>query len=536
MNFETRKTEIMAEASAENFYGKRKRDSKLEVCENITSALSLNCEPSELVLWLEENKPTPAKKGAALSKLPANTISGSETKKRDELPVIQGKRFIVTAVQNNTALASIWPELEAYAEEENAQIVAMPIKYRRNIYGVTDCERDLYAEAAREHLLENDAWLFGVGGVRLAVEADILPTAKQPVNAARDLNLGEVATVVASPKQQLMTLPSLGNQIIREAWATGAATGFNYLTGRAGAEAEAAHTFGALFIVQNPDGTIKITNLRQGDDGKIGHTSHNEFAAVLGDLHCEKKDPVIWRKTVDMLERLQPELIVVHDILHFETASHHNRNDGKHLMKMSIQGRTVEADLAMVANDLNELAAIAPVYVVESNHNTALDNWLHDTGYNVKRDAVNAKMYHFANYVVIEALEQGIDQTALQTALESEALAATFDSIPELSDNVIFGNMTESEIYAGWDLSQHGHKGNNGSRGNPQQFSKSRLRLVTGHTHSPAINGDVVTVGVTASLNQGYNRGGGSNWQHSHAFVFDNGSVQLENMNPQKIA
>ena len=86
-----------------------------------------------------------------------------------------------------------------------------------------------------------------------------------------------------------------------------------------------------------------------------------------------------------------------------------------------------------------------------------------------------------------------------------------------------------------FDYSQHGHKGANGSAGNPNQFKDWNLNLITGHTHSPCIIGSVFTTGVTARLNQGYNRGGASSWDHGHMMEYSNGQVQLITLNPQKV-
>jgi hypothetical protein len=225
---------------------------------------------------------------------------------------------------------------------------------------------------------------------------------------------------------------------------------------------------------------------------------------------------------LDLLDFCKPSLIVVHDILHFSTRSHHNRNDGKHLYQTKDQ-RVID-DLKTVIVDLNTLAEFAPVYVVESNHNSALDNWVHDIGYNPKRDPHQAKFYYLLNWLVCDALDDGNGQIALQVALEN---LDKFEDFPELSSRIEFGRMDQSFTRYGYELSAHGHKGQNGSAGSTGLFSRWGLPMVTGHTHSPAILGSCVTVGVTASLQQGYNRGGGSSWQQSHAAVLPNGTAQI---------
>lgn len=77
------------------------------------------------------------------------------------------------------------------------------------------------------------------------------------------------------------------------------------------------------------------------------------------------------------------------------------------------------------------------------------------------------------------------------------------------------------------ELGQHGHLGTGGARGSLQSFIKYRMPTITGHTHSPERAGQNLVVGVTGSLEMGYNKGG-SKWDRANAFVFDNGLTTLE--------
>jgi hypothetical protein len=329
---------------------------------------------------------------------------------------------------------------------------------------------------------------------------------------------------VPHTKQQHRTLPSAPSTGIKEAWTTGVVTKQNYTRSAAGAEAAQDHVFGAVYVYLDELGALHSRNL-VFEGGRICDfdIEKTQLCMVLGDLHSEMKDPQAWTATVELVERLQPQAVAVHDILHFSTASHHNRNDGKHLYKT--KDAQVIDDLRRVIDDLNELAALTPlVYVVESNHNSALDNWLHDIGYNPKRDPRQAKLYYLLNYLVTEAMDEGQDVTALQVAFEN---LAKFKEFPQLAENVVFGDMDKAEIWYGSDVSVHGHRGQNGSAGSTALFSRWCLPMVTGHTHSPAIIGKVLTVGVTASLKQGYNRGGASSWRQSHGIIYPNGTRQL---------
>lgn len=531
---------VLRHANDFNYFGKRLKDKRLEVAEAIITELVIEdlpkaekLEPSELVNWLDDNKPAKPEKGArkaAASNRPAaNTIQQGFTD-APALPVLHADQdfVIITAAQNNTAPnLPAWQALCDFAAENSAKIVVMPIWYNKNAFSsAVEDEGERFDPVFLPYLLDKDTDLFENGAVTCRVSAAVPATAKLPVNAAATLNTGELVTVVASTKQQLKTLVRSPSMPIREAWATGAMTQINYTRSRAGSEATSDHVFGAVLIVRGLDGTLYPRNLvyKNGVICDADSVADGQAVAVLGDLHCEMKDQKCWSDTLDFLERVQPSEIVVHDILHFQTASHHNRNDGKHLYKM--RDRTVMQDLLEVITDLNTLAEIAPVYVVESNHNSSLDIWLSDISYNPKRDPKQAKLYYLLNWLVCDALDdpEQDGQLALKVAFEN---LDKFGEFPELNELVIFGKMDESAIRHGYDISQHGHKGQNGSAGSTGLFSRWSFPMVTGHTHSPAILGKVLTVGVTASLQQGYNRGGGSSWNQSHALILPNGTAQI---------
>ena len=74
-------------------------------------------------------------------------------------------------------------------------------------------------------------------------------------------------------------------------------------------------------------------------------------------------------------------------------------------------------------------------------------------------------------------------------------------------------------IINGIEYGQHGDRGINGARGGYTAFEKLGSPYVIGHSHSGYKNGKrVAVVGVTGSLDMGYNKGA-SSWSHNHIFV-----------------
>lgn len=560
--------EVLALANLRNFFRKRKQDSRLEVAESIISALNLKIEALPLCDWLDAEKATqdaqqeekPAKKSR---KMPVDTMTGSTAAKAELMPVIETDQpVIVTSAQNNTEVTPVFNQLKALAEHLGAKLIILPVYYNKNAFDPhEESEQESFSTELRPYLVEDDAWLYARDCVRLAATAAVLPTAKMPINAAAMLNAGELFTMVASPKQQYKTLPTLRKDRTPKAWTSASCTGFNYKRGRAGIEAETEHVFGGTLFTRDDSGAVNSTNIRQARDGSIMlyvqeiqqyiHIDHQcrvsscysqdierlseviqPPAVKLGDLHCEMYDPKQWSLALDFVKQVKPIFVAVDDVAHFSTRSHHNRNDSKHLY--ATRHESVENDLLQVINQLNELAELAPVYCTESNHNSAIDNWLNDTGVKIDYDSHNAKLYHLLKWLVMETLDSGeTEKNALQVALEH----ADLTKLPPLSDRVTFGRMDKPKIGYIYDFSQHGHKGQNGTAGNPNQLKRLNIPLVTGHTHSPSILGgngaSVFTTGVTAKLNQGYNRGGASGWDHAHVMEHSNGECQLINTNPQ---
>lgn len=523
--------DALALAADLNFWGKRLRDKRLECADRIITGQGWDLDASDLEAWLVANKPEKPEKvkreKTASDKPSAGTIAEGVAALPSLAALESRDRVIITAAQNNTAPdPKVWADLQALADHIDAQILICPIWYNKAAFSAAaESDREYFDPALVPFMQTADFSLFG-GRVVVHAAAAILATAKQPVSTPVRLNAGELVTIVPATKQQMRTLPRSPATPIKEAWATGVITGINYTRSRAGTEAASDHCFGGVLIELAEDGRILTRNLMHGSNGFSLPVCDPVAAMVLGDLHCERKDPAIWQRTLDQVEAFRPDVVAVHDILHFETASHHGRNKGDHLYRM--QDRLVIDDLRTVIQDLNRLAELAPtIMIVESNHNSALDNWIHDIGYNPKRDPKQAKLYYLLNYLFADAVDTGTERTALQLAFDNLNL---FELLPSLADNVIFGRKDQAYIVEGFDLSCHGHHGQNGATGSASQFKRWQIPMITGHTHSPLLDGGrnpLLTVGVTAALDQGYNRGGASTWNQSHAVIFHDGTAQI---------
>jgi hypothetical protein len=531
------KASILKTALELNFYGKRLRDKRLECAEAIIKELGLNLSAANVIAWLDDNKPAKPEKPAsekrakADNKPDASTVLDGVSSAETATPLDTFDRVVVVSAQNNTAVnVEALAAIQQFCADNDAQLIVLPVWYNKNAFSASvESEHEFFAEQIRPFVVDYTASIFG-GLVNLYGNAAVPATTVLPVNVARKLNAGELVSVVGHALQQMDTLPRSPATPIKEAWSTGSVTQINYTRSAAGSKAAANHIFGGLLLERREDGKILTTNLHF-KGGKLlcwltnSEEENNNAVVVLGDLHSEMQDPDNWQRTLEMLDFVKPKLIVLHDILHFSVASHHGRNNGQHLYKM--RDRLVIDDLAAVINDLNMLAQIAPLYICESNHHSALDNWLHDINYNAKRDPRQAKLYYLLNYLVAESIDTGDEKTALEVAFQE---LDRFEEFPELADGITWGDKDQAFINNGFALQTHGHQGTNGARGGANQFMQWQIPMICGHTHSPMIrNGQnpLFVVGVTASLKQGYNAGGASTWNQSHVIAYANGSAQV---------
>ena len=528
--------ELLKAAKDANFWGKRKRDTKLECVEDLKF---YDFEPSFLVDWLEENKPVKAAAKAASSKLDHTTMLGNETRARDTLEVIQGTRFIVTAAQNNTEVSSVLEQLKQASNDLDAQLIVMPMYYNKKAFSATaEDESEYFAAQVQPYLIEHDVWLHDENMVKVAASAAIPLTTKQPINAAVTLNNGELVTIVSHPKVQQKTLLRMAGEPVKTAWVTGSCTGFNYLRGRAGTEAENYHAFGAT-LIEIIHGKAFCTNIVQSQDGSImfydnacklhqyGAGETGQPIVTVGDSHFEVFDEECYENVSNVLVSTNAKMAVLHDIAHSESRSHHNIGKGSHWYKA--KQTSIFDELAFIIEKVNGYAALVPdVYLVQSNHNAVIDGWLDSqaTSNNIMFDTVNSKLYYLMKYLVCEAIDHKEPHEGLMLAFEN----ADLTGLPKLANNVRWGAAHIPEVHYNVDYCSHGHKGANGaSKGLTN--GKISQSMCLGHTHSPEISymnsrGGITTQGTTAKMDQGYNRGGGSSWGQASSITHSNGITQ----------
>ena len=132
-----KQTVILKMAADFNFYGKRLRATKLEVCDDISKAVYDTTKHSTAICdWLEANKPAKpkaAKVAKAIKNDERPEAAGIVSSTVEQWEVKQGKRFIITSIQNNTfPHKNFLASLEQFAKYIGADLLVSKYIYNKN--------------------------------------------------------------------------------------------------------------------------------------------------------------------------------------------------------------------------------------------------------------------------------------------------------------------------------------------------------------------------------------------------------------------
>jgi hypothetical protein len=237
-------------------------------------------------------------------------------------------------------------------------------------------------------------------------------------------------------------------------------------------------------------------------------------ALIWGDIHYGHHDQRVFDTTVSLMEKINPDHVVLHDVFDGKSISHHEEKDPFIQYQKEMEGTN---SLRTEIEDLLEGLEVFEDYntvIVRSNHDDFLDRWLKNTDW---RKAITPK----------NSLEYMQYSAAI---LSGDAPNGV---IPWVINNkyphfVTLGR-SDSYIVNGWELGQHGDIGASGSRGSLQQFRNLNTKIVVGHYHSPGRKDGALAVGTSTKLRVGYNIGA-SGWLHSHVIIHENGKAQHINL------
>lgn len=433
------------------------------------------------------------------------------------------KRFIITSAQSATPTHKGFIEnIEAYAEYIDAEILVIPFRYKNPTSVFTDEQKEAewWDEIVVKYLTLNRHDLNK--GISILSDVPIQPTAANPLLGLEGMT-GEHSCVVGHPRFELKTIPVMEGCRPKIMFTTGCCTKPNYTLSKSGKKGEFHHSIGFAIVEIKDEETFFFRQVSANDktgefidlfyhvnDGKINRETSVE-ACAMGDIHvaCVDKDLVDLTLN-DLFVKLKPKKLFIHDIMDSESISHHNLKNPFKLHEQEVTGRN------SLANEVDEMLEWLEqikdynVYIVKSNHDIHIDQFLASTDWRKMTTLKNAIPYMEYSTAVLKG--------EAPNGIVPYLINKRFPHFKCLTDDC---NVTVK----GYLMSVHGHMGASGSRGSVQQFSRLSTKSVTGHSHVIARVGGAVSVGTSTRLRVGYNKSF-SAWTQAHGIVNRLGKFQ----------
>jgi len=277
------------------------------------------------------------------------------------------------------------------------------------------------------------------------------------------------------------------------------------------------HVTGALYIEVYEGGKFSLTQITW--DGKGFQILDRYYTAkssssvaveaiVLGDIHPGEHCEHNLKECYTLISKLRPKSLILHDWLNGDSISHHTAHKPilRSLHQQSLASEVETA--AKLIGQIRDRVKGTKIHLVSSNHPEHIEQYLEDGRF--LQDTQNLKL-------AAGCLKELVNGRCLYEFLFKKHIKLK-------NINILSRDCTLN--IAGYELSNHGDHGANGSRSCKNVISK---REIVGHAHSPEITkrGGIV-VGTSTKLNLGYtNSSGFSSWANAHSIVYKNGTSAL---------
>lgn len=440
--------------------------------------------------------------------------------------------YVITSAQNATAAhRGFLKAIAQYCEHRGAQLLVIPFRYRNptSLWSKNQESDEWWDSSVAGNLIAEDVELND--NLLLAAGMKIQPTMKHPLSGMQTYSGGQSA-IFGHAKIDLESVATPQNRLPKLLTTTGACTVENYTDTKAGTLGTHHHIIGATVVEVVDDGRFHIRQINADEDGsfydldtrytqKCVKPGQNVEAITCGDIHWQQMDPEIEAATFGeggVVDTLQPQRLVVHDLLDFKSQNHHDEDNFFERWRKYRQGITsVYREVQGTLEWTNRQAQrVDELVVVESNHNEAFMRWLNEG--RGDREPENAWFY----YATWAGILPHPDSDSFEIGHPLEYWYREWFG----EDSVRFMRRHDSCMINGIENGMHGDVGSNGAKGNVKSFEKIGVRSTVAHAHGPAIHGGVYQVGVM-SLQMGYNERGPSNWMPAHCVQYTNGKRSL---------
>ena len=448
------------------------------------------------------------------------------------------KRFIVTYAQNKTPIhQGFFDALDHYIKEWDCELICYRGKYR-NPTSEQEANKEKpnwWDDKITPYLMDSNRKL---NNNLVIYPARTQPTAVNPLSGY-DAHTRDKSGIFPHPKIRFKTVAT-HQKMAKILTTTGAITEKNYSISKAGEKGKFHHVIGAVVVEVVDNDKFHIRHINAEADGSffdmaggrcwkytpegIEKAKHYIDVLTMGDIQFPFIDQVVYKATRDLIKRLRPIRIYLHDVIDFWRQNHHERYNRFLKTAKAISGEAVVKDeIAETATFLQQLANPKKysIQIVTSNHDEALDRWLHDES--LDHVGINAEYFHWLSYNKHKSAQRVSYGFKFNNTLEF----AIGEFLDLKKANIRFIGRENTDIYNGIDYSLHGDKGANGSRGNVTSISKIGTKSVIGHTHSPAIYDGCYQVGVKSIIPLGYAKDAPSSWMHTDCITYTNGKRTL---------
>ena len=330
--------------------------------------------------------------------------------------------------------------------------------------------------------------------------------------------------ILPSPKIRYLSVASARTSP-RALMTTGAMTHGNYRLNTAqGRKAALMHQYGFVYVEVINQKIFRAYQVEATKRGDFHYKTERYYsgkqvrvqpeALILGDWHTGDTDRKVRKRTIEMIEKLNPKRVIFHDLFNGHSVNHHEKAN----LLASLKGFQRKRDSLMkeiqeVHREISFFGKMFPhvqFVVAESNHDIFLYRYLDS-----KEFMDSAENFLFAIKLIPEILKD--KRPTLEIALSL---------IGRIPSNFRFLKEDEEYRVRGIELGYHGHRGANGSRGTASQFDRLNLKMITGHMHTPQILNNGMVVGTSTKLRLDYTKGATS-WMHSHGILYKDGKYGL---------
>ena len=439
------------------------------------------------------------------------------------------KRFIISWGQNDTKIhKGLYENIEAYAKEIDADIHIILGRYKNPTSIITPKQKseEIWVEEIMKYADANRHEIHKY--VSIMSDVKIQPTATNPMSGMQGLS-GINSCIFGSPKVQMEMIPVLESAKPKMMLTTGAITVKNYTDSKSGKKGEFHHTLGFVVVeikdkdvffvrqVTADDKTGSFTDLYYNvDGGKVTKIKSIE-AIILGDVHFGHHDQKVIDSTLNFMDKVKPNHVVLHDVFDGDSISHHQMKDPFLQYGKEVNGTNdLKKEIDSVMACLKPFEKHKNVVIVRSNHDDFLDRWLKNEDWKKQPTFKNSRLYMQLSDILLE-------QYAKNPMCVDGVIPAL---IKQKYPKFITLNRSDSyKVKGGWELGQHGDFAANGSRGSLVNFRKLNTKIVVGHYHSPGRKDGALAVGTSTKLRVGYNLGP-SSWLQSHVIIHEDGRAQ----------